>query len=286
MQRQEFSYNFIRNAIKGSGLKLVAIPLCGSEKLYSHVIYDYKFKDILYVFRRIYEINFFNEKEIMEKYCDDDSLNYILHSETNIPAVAIVNAESFHMEVEMVITNLSTSKYFPIFQDMFLTLSECMNYLEVRKYELQDEYDELDNTYKRIKNATHPVIELMKVYRDKLKDTPFYKFKERKKWKEAIQYIQKSKDKMAIVKRELLGLNKKMKENIELQKHCGEEYFCLLNCQDYLNEYISNRRITYMEVLSSIRKSVMEATYEQQEKACNYYRNYNGREIVNSEGIG
>jgi hypothetical protein len=284
MQKQEFSYKFIRNAINGSGLKVVAIPLCGSKNIYSHIIYDYQFKDILYVLRRIYEVNAFNEKEIMDKYCDDDTLNYILHSETNIPAIAIVNAESFDMEVEMALTDLSTSKYFSIFQDMFLTLSECMNILETRKYELQDEYDELDNTYNRIKNAVHPTIELMKIYRERLKSTPFYKFKEKKKWKQALEYIRNSKDKISIVKNELHNLNRRRQNNIELQKNCGEEYLCLLSCQDYLVEYVSNRRVTYMDLLASMKKTVMEATYEQ--KTCNHYRNYNGREVFNSQSVG
>ena len=284
MQKQEFSYNYIRSAIKDSGLRVVSIPLCGSKNLYSHVIYDYRFKDILYIFRRIYEVNSFNEKEIMEKYCDDDSLNYILHSETNIPAVAIVNAESFTMEVEMALTDLSTSKYFSIYQDMFLVLTECMNKLEVRKYELQDEYDELDILYRRIKGAVHPAIELIKIYKERLDSIPFYKFKEKKKWKQAIQFILNSKDKISVVKNELLNLNRKMRDNIELQENCGEEYLGLLSCQEYLTEYVSNRRIVYMDLLSTIKKPVMEAIYEQ--KISNHYRNYDGREIINSQSIG
>lgn len=285
MQKQEFSYNFIRNAIKNSGLRVVAIPLYGSKKLYSHIIYDYKFKDILYVLRRIYEVNLFNEKDIMNKYCDNKTLNYIMHSKTNIPAIAIVNAESFNMEVEMYLTNLSTSEYFSIFQDMFLTLNECMNNIESRKYDLQDEYDELDNMYKRIKNATHPTIELYKVYKEKEKAVPFYKLKEKKKWKNAILNFVSSDDKHTVVYSELKNLKKKLKDNIDLQKKCGEEYLCLLNCQEYLHEYVSNRRIVYMDILSSIKKTVMEAIYEQKQKACNHHRDYDGREDINSESV-
>ena len=283
MQKQEFSYNYIRNIIKGSGLRVVSIPLCGSMNLYSHVIYDYKFKDILYILKRIYEVNNFGEKEIMDKYCDSNSLNYILHSETNVPAVAIVNAESFDMEVEMALTDLSTSEHFFMYQDIFLTLAECMNRLEVKKCELQDEYDELENTYKRIKSTAQPS-ELMKIYKEKFKKVPFYKFKERKKWKQAMEYLNTAKDKFSVVKNELSNLNKRLKDNIELQQNCGEEYLSLLSCQDYLTEYVSNCRVTYMDLLSSMKKTVMEELYEK--KARNHYRNYNGREIVNSQSVG
>lgn len=254
MQNQELSYNYIYNIIKDSGLKVISIPLCDSIDLYSYVIYDYKFKDILYILKCIYNINNFGERKIMDKYCDDDSLDYILHSEINIPAIAIINAESFKMEVEKTLTDLSASKYFSLYQDILLTLTECMNKLEAKKYELQEEYDELENTYKRIKNTVHPAVELMKIYKERLKELPFYKFKEKRKWKHALEYLRASEDKVNIINNELTNINAKIKSNIESQQDCGEEYLSLSSCHDYLTEYISSRRVVYMDLLSNMVK--------------------------------
>ena len=282
MQRQEFSYKFIENVLKDYNLKVISIPLCSSRNLYSHIIYDYRFKDILYILRRIYEVNFFNEKDVMEKYCDNDSLNYILRSETNVPAIAIVNAYTFDMEVEKSLIDLSTSKYLPIFQDMFLILDEILLQLQIRNTELEEEYDKLDITYKRLKDAAHPVVELINIYKKKLKTTPLCKIKERKKWKEAINYFNNSKDQGAIVKKELLKLNDKLKDNIESRKNCNEEILCLLECKEYLGNYVSKCCVEYMGALSGINKTTMEAAYERQERTYNYNRNYNGGEVFNS----
>lgn len=282
MQRQVFSYNFIREKLEDSGLSVITIPLCKSKDLYSHVIYDSKVYDILYILRQLYELNLFNEREIIDKYCVYDSLNYILYSKTNIPAVAIVNAETFDLEVETNF-NLSTSKHFLIFREMFLLLEECISKLETKKYELEDEYDNLEYTYTRIKEALQPSDELLKIYKEEAKKIPFYNFKEKKKWKAAIKYIKNSSNKFNIVKKELINLQDQMNNNTELKKNCEEEYLCLLSCKNYLDSYISNYQ-SYIDVLSRVTKTVMEAAYEQEE-AYSYYRHYNGRENINSESI-
>jgi hypothetical protein len=280
MKKQEFSYKYICNVLKGSNLSIITVPLNDSKSAYSHLIYDYKIKDILFVLRRIYELNFFNERYIMKRHCDKDSLNYILYSQTNFYPVAIMDADSFDLEVGLS-KDLSTSKHLPIFQDIFIILDECMNNLEIRKHELESEHKELDNTYNRIMKSNHGVVELYNIYKDKLNQTCFCNLKEKKKWKEALMNLAESDDKKSVVVGELLNITKKLRDNIILQKNCTEEYLCLFNCKEYLTQYLSNFHQFYIDKLSCFNKTTMEAIYEQQEKVNNYHRNNNGREIIN-----
>ena len=260
MQRQDFSYEYICNSLKGSNLRVVTIPLCGD--LYSHIIYDHKLKDVLYILMKIYGLNLFGEKDIMDYYCDKDSLNFILNSETNVPAIASVNAETFDLEVDISLTDLSSSKYFSVFHDILLFIGECLIELDTKKIEIHNEIKKIDDMYSRIVDSPYQILELKNIYQEKLKATTFYKFKEKRKWKEACDSFYKSRNKIDLIKNELVNLVLKKKGYLTLQKYCDEEQECLLNCKEYLCQYIANLH-TLKGKLSCIDKNIMEKKYEQ-----------------------
>jgi hypothetical protein len=192
----------------------------------------------------------------MDKYHNKSLLDYILNSKFIIPAIATINTDTSDLEAE-ISTDFSASKYFSTFQDILLLLDDCMNHIENEKYKLQDEYDKLNELRTRIETATYPVLGLMSIYKDNLKNTPFYKFNERKKWKNAIEYISDYREsKIPIVKKELEKLNRKIDNNISLQEKCEAEYECLSRCREYLCYYASNLREDYYKRLYSIHRSL------------------------------
>ena len=251
--RKQVLYEIISINLEESNLKAVEFPFYETNYI---VIYDSKVKSILDIIKNIYKTNAFGEKDIMDKICDEELVNSILNSKTFIPAIAFVDTETLDLEVEMV-KEFSTSKYFSMFQDVLLFLGEWLTLLEAKKYELQDEYNRLNDMREKIETAVYPVLGLISVYKENLKNTPFYKFSERKKWKNAIENISDYREsKIHIVQKELGNLKRKIEINMKLQDKCEREYLCLLKCREYLSHYICGLRVNYLERLSNIKEEI------------------------------